>query len=186
MLSILTPLSIITLSLIMVPLLMMMVTLNRNSFIIHLVVALGIILVITNTLGIVMVLVCLFFLGPAVVMGTLFKKGTAAHFVIASTVLVIVAEIILFFLVALLFGMNLVSEATGFIRDSYNLYSDIIVIPEEILEQAIYAMTQMIPVYIIIFAVYYTMVTYWIGRRLLNRSGYSFAGLPPVKEWRLP
>jgi len=146
---------------------------------------LGIILVITNTLGIVMVLVCLFFLGPAVVMGTLFKKGTAAHFVIASTVLVIVAEIILFFLVALLFGMNLVSEATGFIRDSYNLYSDIIVIPEEILEQAIYAMTQMIPVYIIIFAVYYTMVTYWIGRRLLNRSGYSFAGLPPVKEWRL-
>src|SRR5690554_692151 len=117
MLSILTPLSIITLSLIMIPLLMMMVTLNRNAFIIHLLVALGIILVITNTLGIVLVLVCLFFLGPAVVMGALFKKKTAAHFVIASTVLVIVAEIILVFVVAFFSGVNLVSEATGFIRD---------------------------------------------------------------------
>lgn len=172
----------------MIPMLILYVTLNRRSFIIHVLISLGIIILVMGSLGIPMVLISLFFMGPVIVMGYLYKNNSTAHVVIAASVITFLAEMVFIFLITALFGMNLVQEITQFIRDSYDTVPEFIRvdIPREIIEQAINTMTQMIPLYMISFAVYYTMITHWIGRKLLNHAGYTLNSLPAVKEWMLP
>jgi uncharacterized protein YybS (DUF2232 family) len=188
LLSVLTPFSVITLSLIVVPILMLYVTLNMRAFVVYFTISLIVFILLLGQFGISLILISLFFLGPAVVMGHLYKKESAAHAAIAAGVITLIAEILILFLIAALFSVNVVGEAARFIEESFLTLPEGIrnEVPEEFMDQAIVMMTQMIPLYMILFSVYYAVITHWIGRMLLNRSGYKVKKLPPVKDWMVP
>lgn len=187
-LSISMPLSILTISFVMIPLLIMYVTLSLKSFLVHFAVSLGIIVLLTGQLGISLILISLFFLGPVLVIGHLYKKETPAHVVIAAGIISLLVDILLIFLLFASMGINLVTEATEVLEESFLALPEVLQqnISEDEIDEAVHTLTQMIPIYMIGFAVYYMILTHWIGRKLLKRMGYPIAGLRPIKEWMLP
>lgn len=135
-----------------------------------------------------MLVICLFFLGPAIVMAIMYRREYAAHFVIAAGVIAFIAEMLFGFIVVALMGINVNEAMTAFLIESFETVPEVMRadIPDEIIDQAIFAMTQMIPLYMFSIALFYTMMTHWIGRKFMLRAGLKAEGLPPIKEWMLP
>lgn len=186
LLSLATPFSMFTLSFLIIPILFLYVTLERRSFIIHAAVILAIILLLTGGSG--RIFIALFFMVPAIVMGYMYKKQLPAHVVIFGTMMAIIAEILLSLTIASIAGMNLLAEAELIMRESLGMMTEVMgpQFDQAYIDGLIFTMTQMIPTYMIMFAVYYTIVTHWLGRIVLKRAGYELPGLPPVRTWRLP
>ena len=186
LLSLATPFSVFTLSFLIIPFLFLYMTLERRSFIIHVAVTLAVILLLTGGSG--SIFIALFFLVPAIVMGYLYKRQFPAHIVIFGTILAIIVEILLSLTIASLAGMSLIAEAELITRESLGVMKELMgpQFDEAYIDGLVFAMTQMIPTYMIMFAVYFTLITHWLGRIVLKRAGYELPGLPPVRTWKLP
>ncbi len=189
LLSILTPFSVLTVSFLLVPLLVLYVKLPQRVFVIQYTVMLLLLLLLPWTGSLFLITVSLFFLPPVVVMGKYYKARANARRVITAGVVTLLAEMLLSLVAAAAAGWNPVGKISRFMLESMKT------LPPQLRsqfngtfwDQIAGLLVQMLPFfYLIVVALYFTMVTHAVGRRLLNRLGETWPGLPFLRDWRLP
>lgn len=187
-LSIVTPVGILTISFLMIPILVLYMTLELRSFIIYTAIGFGLIILMLGLLAFPLLLIFLFFLVPVIAMAHFYKKQANAHWAIIAGIITILGELILILLVTAMLGFNLISELTNVVMSSFQSLPPVLQqeMSAEFVQQTLQMTVQMVPFYMICFAVYYTLLTHWIGRHLLKQSEVHIEPLRPLKEWRLP
>ncbi|MEX1029026.1 MAG: DUF2232 domain-containing protein [Paenibacillaceae bacterium] len=188
LLSLVTPLGLITINLMMIPLLLLFVMLDLKRFIIIYTVIAAILIVAIGNGGIVLAFVSMVFLIPSVAMGIQYRKGIASGTAVTTGIIVLIAVMLLLLLISSALGFNITDEFTKLLKSDANFMSMIhtIVQDEDQIDSYIDILISMIPMMIIMIAVYYTMITHWLGRKLLSRLWKPVPKLKPMKEWMLP
>lgn len=188
-----TPLVMVAMSLAMIPVVYLFVRLDTRKFVVYYVLSLLALYAVTamfgsGTLGTVAVVFSLGLLIPAIVMGVLYKKKSSARSVITGGTVAFLAQLLVFLLLLTLFGVQVTDEIRQFMRSSLETVPAELreLIPATMIDQIIDVMVQMLPLYLIGISVYYSVITHWLARKALNRSGESIPGLRPAKEWMLP
>jgi len=192
LLSVITPLSIVTFCLLMIPVIVQFVKLDTKRFLLHYGVSLVIVYVLTSSVlggwaGILLVSMSLFFLPPVIQMGNLYKKRAPARTVLTAGTVTLLAELLLSLVVSYLFGFNLIDKIKQFMQESINTLPDqlkgMIALDQDMLIQL---MSQMLPLYMIGISLVLVVIAHWLSRKILNRSGESIPAFKPMREWMLP
>ncbi|MFE5322311.1 DUF2232 domain-containing protein [Paenibacillus sp. NPDC056579] len=192
LLSVITPLSIITFSLLMIPVVVQFVKLDTKRFLLHYGVSLAIVYVLTSLFlvgwaGVLLVSMSLFFLPPVIQMGNLYKKRAAARTVLTAGTVTLLAEMLLSLVVSYMFGFNIIDKIKQFMTESINTLPDqlkgMVALDQDVLVQL---MSQMLPLYMIGISLFLIVITHWLSRKILNRSGESIPAFKPIREWMLP
>lgn len=146
------------------------------------------ILSVTFPSGIFLTLISLYFVVGASAMGLFYKKKLAASSVITIGTVVFLGELLLFLLISAGFGLNFIDQYGLLIKESLKSTQSLWNVSNSAsaVEQMISTMTQMIPMFIIMFSLFYAWVTHWIGRKLLLKTGVTIPGLKPFKDWMIP
>ncbi|WP_159888092.1 DUF2232 domain-containing protein [Paenibacillus puerhi] len=188
----LPPLMLITMFFLLVPVLVMYVRLGTKAFLIHYLACLAIVYVLVSSLlagwvGALLVAVSLFLLPPVIQMGNLYKKRAPARNVLTAGSVTLLAELLISLVIAQLLGLNPISKIKAFMIESFNMYSpqmrSLIGIDVDTLVQL---SVQMLPLYMIVFSIVYTVISHTIARRFLVRAGESIPAFRAVKDWMLP
>jgi uncharacterized protein YybS (DUF2232 family) len=192
LLSIITPINIITLNLLMVPVLIQYVKLETRRFMLYYGLSLAIVYVVTSAVfsgwaGVIFVAISLFFLPPVIQMGNLYKKRAPARAVITIGSITLLTEMLLTILIAYMFGFNIIAKVKQFMLQSIAMVTEqfkivMVVDADEVVQAAI----QRIPLAMIASSLFIVILTHWIVRKLLNRSGEALLGFRPVRDWMLP
>ncbi|PZE19070.1 DUF2232 domain-containing protein [Paenibacillus xerothermodurans] len=192
LLSVITPLNIITMNLLMVPVLIQFVRYDVKRFLLVYGISLAAVYVLTSMLmigwvGLLLISVSLFLLPPVIQMGNLYRRRAAARTVVTVGTLTLLAEMLLSILVAYMFGFNLIAKMRQFMLESLNTLPDqlkglLAMDPADVVR----VISQMLPMMMIGFSIVLVVITHWISRRILNRGGADIPGFKPVHEWRLP
>jgi uncharacterized protein YybS (DUF2232 family) len=192
LLSLITPFGLITINLMMIPLIVLFVMLDIKSFMklyagIVAVLIVGLGLVGLLNLGILLVFMSMLFLIPSVAMGVQYRKGASSGPAVTTGILAIVGVMLLILLFTTALGVNISEEFTELLKANTsfmtmlnNMYGI------ENVDAFIDVMIRMIPMMIIMIAVFYTLITHWLGRILLTRLWKPVPKLKPMKEWMLP
>jgi len=138
--------------------------------------------------GFVAMLLALFFLIPSLVMRMMYKRQTAAHSVLIAGVVTILAQLLLLLLILYSFGYNVTTYVKQGLTESMTMAESVMNmnIPQESIDTLIRTVSQTIPLYLILFSVFYVVVTHAVSRYALQKSGETIAGLKPMREWKLP
>nr|WP_036746190.1 DUF2232 domain-containing protein [Paenibacillus sp. UNC451MF] len=192
LLSVITPLSIITFCLLMIPVIVQFVKLDTKRFLLHYGVSLAIVYVLTSLVlggwaGILLVSMSLFFLPPVIQMGNLYKKRAPARTVLTVGTVTLLAEFLLSLVVSYMFGLNLIDKIKQFMQESINTLPEqlkgMIALDQDVLIQL---MSQMLPLYMIGISLVLVVIAHWLSRKILNRSGEGIPAFKPMREWMLP
>ncbi|GAA3410832.1 DUF2232 domain-containing protein [Paenibacillus hodogayensis] len=193
LLLIFSPLALIAVSLAMIPTVVLFVKLDIKRFIVHYALALVVVYAATalfgaGILGTASAVFSLFLFIPSIVMGILYKRQATARSVITGGTIAFLAQLLLFLLILTLFGVHVTDEMRQFVRSSLDTVPPELkqMLPETLIEQVIDMMIQLLPLYLIGISFYYSVVTHWLGRKALVRSGETVAAMRPAKEWMLP
>lgn len=188
LLSFLTPFIILTISFMMVPPLVLYLTTSPKYMAVCSAVVLLLASVLSGANGWIMLLIGIFYLVPTVVMGYVYQQQKSARSVMTSGIVAVIANLLLLLVLISAFGPNAVDWLSGFISESYNTLPDIFKedIPEELIGDLIFLMTRLIPLYIIMLAFFYAVVTHVVTRHILKRHGVRLQKMAPVKDWMLP
>ncbi|MFF2017761.1 MULTISPECIES: DUF2232 domain-containing protein [Paenibacillus] len=192
LLSLSTPLLIITTLFMIVPAVVLFTSLSTKQFILHVVPVLLIIALITP----VYLLIALYFLIPALVMGRWYRKRASAMSTLLAGTITILGE----FMLMLLLGTALFHfDLTGYVNDVLEmvtspmsqlgttnpLLNDLSFTSEDV--RMISHMTiQMIPMTLIVSSFMIAVITHSIVRPILNSMDLAVPKLKPAREWRLP
>ncbi|WP_343045021.1 DUF2232 domain-containing protein [Paenibacillus lemnae] len=192
LLSLLTPFSMITAFLLVVPVALLFTALNNKSFILH-IAPVWLAIALIHPVYLVM---AAFFLIPGIVMGSLYRKRAPAMKVLRFGMSALLAELLILLVVA-----------TAFFQLNLNEYVDEIVkITTDPLREmgvsggftggmtwtaeqteALSRMTMlMVPFAMIVSSFLITVVTHAIARPALNRMDIAVPSLKPAREWMLP
>jgi uncharacterized protein YybS (DUF2232 family) len=186
LLSLGTPANFLTVTLIMVPVLMLYLKLNLMQFSLAYLSSLFVLFAILGGGGLALLLIMysLFFIPPAVAMGQLYKKKASVKTVLVVAILVFIAESLLLLFMGYSTGM----DPVGHIQTI--LTNNVAILPEKyrgyVNADDVVRMTWMLPIFLLVFAAFYVMLTHAITRRLLKKTTTPLPGLPPMHEWRLP
>jgi uncharacterized protein YybS (DUF2232 family) len=186
LLSLGTPANFLTITLIMVPVLMLYLKLNFKQFSLAYVSSLFVLFAILGGGGLALLLIMysLFFIPPAIAMGQLYKKSASVKTVLVVAILVLIAES----LMLLFMGYSTGMDPVGHIQTI--LTNNIAILPEKYQDYVnpgdVEKMTWMLPFFLLVLAAFYVMLTHAVTRRLLKKSTTPLPGLPPMHEWRLP
>jgi uncharacterized protein YybS (DUF2232 family) len=186
LLSLVTPANFLTITLIMVPMLMLYLKLDLKQFSLAYVSSLFVLFVILGGGGLALLLIMysLFFIPPAVAMGQLYKKSASIKTVLIVSILVMIAEILLLLFMGYASGMDPVGQLQTI------LTNNTAILPEKYRDYVsadyVEKITWMLPFLLLVFAAFYVMLTHAISRKLLKKSTTPLPGLPPMHEWRLP
>jgi uncharacterized protein YybS (DUF2232 family) len=188
-----TPFVLITISLMMIPIVILFVKLDLKRFIVHHVVILLAVYLVSfmfgvGLLGTVAVILTLFFMTPSVVIGKMYRKRASARSVITAGVVAMLAQLLLLLLILTLSGVQVIDEMRDYMKNSMETLPAELqsMVPADLMEQVLQVMTQLLPLYLIGFSMYYSIITHWLARKFLVRSGEPLPGLKPAKEWMLP
>ena len=192
LLSLSTPLLIITSLFIIIPAIVLFTTLNTKQFIIHVLPVLLIVGLITP----VYVFIALYFLVPALVMGRWYKRrASALSTLIAGTVTILGEFLLLLLLGTALFNFDLsnyvndvlqmVNSPLADLGATNPLMSDLSFTSEEV-RKISYMTVQMIPMTLIVSSFMIAVITHSIVRPILNSMQYAVPKMKPAREWRLP
>lgn len=192
LLSLSTPLLIITSLFIIIPAIVLFTTLNTKQFIIHVLPVLLIVGLITP----VYVFIALYFLVPALVMGRWYKRrASAMSTLIAGTVTILGEFLLLLLLGTALFNFDLsnyvndvlqmVNSPLADLGATNPLMSDLSFTSEEV-RKISYMTVQMIPMTLIVSSFMIAVITHSIVRPILNSMQYAVPKMKPAREWRLP
>jgi len=192
LLSLSTPLLIITSLFIIIPAIVLFTTLNTKQFIIHVLPVLLIVGLITP----VYVFIALYFLVPALVMGRWYKRrASAMSTLIAGTVTILGEFLLLLLLGTALFNFDLsnyvndvlqmVNSPLADLGATNPLMSDLSFTSEEVRKLS-YMTVQMIPMTLIVSSFMIAVITHSIVRPILNSMQYAVPKMKPAREWRLP
>ncbi|MFK7692309.1 DUF2232 domain-containing protein [Paenibacillus sp. HJGM_3] len=188
-----TPLVLVTINLMMIPLVVLFVQLDWKRFLVHNVVVLLAVYAISfvfgvSSLGTVAAILFLFFLIPSVVMGTLYKRKATARSVLTGGFVAMLVQLLVLLLILTVSGYHVINEMRDYMRSSLDTLPAELksVVPTEMLDQILQVMTQLLPLYLIGFSLYYSIVTHWLSRKALLRAGVAVAGFKRAKDWMLP
>ncbi|TVY10717.1 DUF2232 domain-containing protein [Paenibacillus cremeus] len=193
LLSIILPLiNLITAFLLLVPVLVMYVKLGTRQFALHYVICLAVVYFATSLMfagwvGALLVSVSLFFLPPVVQMGNLYRKRATARSVMTAGTVTLLAELLLSLIVSNMLGLEPVNKMKQIMAESIQtlpsqLQSMIAIDLDTLLQLTV----QMLPCYMIGISLIYAIVTHWLARKILVRSGESIPSFKPIRDWMLP
>lgn len=188
LLSFITPFSVFTAFLIMVPALIIYITTSPKCLAICMLSVYALTALLTGNVGVVLVLIGLFFLVPSLIMGYLYKKQTDAHLVVTGGIVTLIVILLLAILAISLTGSNVTEGLGMFLMDSFLSVPEVLRqgITEEMMQELIFYMTRMIPLYVIMFAAFYAIITHVVARQVLKRTGMNLQKMIPIKKWMLP
>lgn len=172
----------------MVPYVVLYTTLSRGSFLLHL---LPVWLLAGLIAGPAVLIIGLFFLVPAVVIGHLYKSGAPAGKVIRMGTIVILALLMLeLMLFQMVFDISLLNEMSHTIRSTFDsMQEQNLMAPgwdSEFIDMLIQRVIHMIPLTFIVLAFVYTVFSHYVSRRAVIRGGLDVPAFPKAKDWRLP
>lgn len=191
LLSLSTPLLIITSLFMIIPAVVLFTTLNTKQFIIHVLPVLLIVGLITP----IYLLIAVYFLIPALVMGRWYKRrASAMSTLVAGTVTILGEFLLLLLLGTALFNFDLsnyvndvlqmVNSPLAELGTTNPIMSDLSFSSEDI--QKISHMTvEMIPMALIVSSFMIAVITHSVVRPILNSMSYAVPKLKPAREWRL-
>ncbi|CAM3075379.1 DUF2232 domain-containing protein [Paenibacillus sediminis] len=197
LLSLGTPLTVITGLFLVLPAVVLYTTLSTKQFILHLVV---IWLAAALIAGPVILLLSTYFLIPAIVMGRLYKKrAPALQTIMAGMVTILAESLIMLLIITTVYQVDL----SGTIHDLFTNVVDMTSDPlsgvsgggtlagdfgwtPETTEQLSDLTVQMIPYGLIISSFFMAIITHAIARPAIESLGHSVPKLKPAKDWRLP
>jgi hypothetical protein len=187
LLSLITPLNIVTINFIMVPLLVMVVISDPKRVALVLVILLVLLQVIFQGFGFFLMLLTLFYMVPAAMMGRQYRKGATAGAVILAGLITFIALILFILLLSFSFGFDFTEAFTEYVQSDPNLMSMLegILGSEDQIQEAIALLADMVPTMIIVFALMNTMIAHWMGRKIITRLGVP-AGLGGRAGCRVP
>mgnify|MGYP001289359568 CR=1 FL=1 len=186
----LTPLQIITIHVAMVPIVVLVVsspTLAHAAG--YFIVPALLLLFLSGTAWPFTAIIQAIILVPGAVMGYMYRKRSSAWATLTAGAVSMIAVLLTILVSVTLAGIDIPAEIRALIQGQFDLFEQITgttVITNDALEALISVAVSLLPLYIMIIALYYTVVTHFFSRRLLNRLGYPAAALPPAREWRLP
>lgn len=189
LLSIGNPVQILTMSFLAVPFVILFTTLSIGAAAIHVVALLAIVFLLMGPVGSVVVLASLYFIIPAIVIGISFKRKRPAWNVFAAgTLTFLIDSILLLAFAKVAFNFNFAEYLRTQVDAS--LASLESAIPAgfnmDMIDLVIKQMNLMLPVMLIMSALYMGTVTYAISRRLLTAQGVDVNRMRPIKHWMLP
>jgi uncharacterized protein YybS (DUF2232 family) len=174
--------------LVLIPAVIVYVTQTRKTFIIHQVVVNGIASIV---LGPMILAVGLFFLLPAIVMGSYYKGNASAPKVVRAVTITLLAELLLeFILLKVWFKISLLDEFRKVmiqvftrLKEDGLLASNITIQP---IEEIVQPFVNSIPMTLIVVSFVYAIITHAIVRPILTKANVSAPSLLPIKDWMLP
>lgn len=191
LLSLSTPLLIITTLFLIIPAVVLFTTLSTRQFIVHLVPILLIVGLITP----VYVLLAIYFLIPALVMGRWYKKRASALSTILAGMITILGEFLLLLVIGTaLFNFDLSSYVNDMMQMVTSPLSDLgtgnpliteFNLTSEDVDTLSYWTIQVIPMTLILSSFMMAVITHSIVRPILNSMNYAVPKLKPAREWRL-
>lgn len=192
LLSLSTPLLIITTLFLFIPAVVLFTTLSTRQFIIHLVP----ILIIVGLITPVYVLLAVYFLIPALVMGRWYRKrASAMSTILAGTVTILGEFLLLLLLGTALFNFDLSTYVNDMLQMVASPLSDLGTVnplmadlnfTSEEVNTLSYMTIQIIPMTLIMSSFMMAVITHSIVRPILNSMNYAVPKLKPAREWRLP
>jgi uncharacterized protein YybS (DUF2232 family) len=135
----------------------------------------------------------LLLLGPAILMGRLYRRGSDAVTVVRTGFLAVLAVLLL--AVALLTGVfrvDLAAELRTVMEPplSRTAAANAGLLPENWAEETALMLADsivtLLPTLLLMTAFLLTVLNQYLSRRILNWAGIPVPGLPPLKTWRLP
>lgn len=188
LLSLITPLSILTINLIMIPLLILFTILDAKRFLLAFAISVAAVFALTGSLGSFLLLLALFFLPPSVVMGLFYKRKSPALSTITAGTVTLLTEFLLTLLISHLAGLKPMERMQEFLNESIENIPAALqtTFTRAQADLAVHYFLQLIPLLLIFGSLYYAFISHGIGRWLLKKSGVIVPGLPPAKEWMMP
>lgn len=185
--SLITLFGVLTAHFIMVPLLVAIVVSDVRKFAVAYAGMIALLVLVLGGVGMFLALVSLFYLIPAWLMASQYRKGASPGTAVISGILGFIGAILLILVLTYASGFNITEAFTDYLRaDAGTAAMMAEMLGPEQFELMMLIMKDMIPMMIIVFAVYNTLLAHWIGRKILTRLGISIDRLKPMKEWRLP
>lgn len=191
LLSLSTPLLIITTLFLIIPAVVLFTTLSTKQFIVHLLPVLLIVGLITP----VYVVLALYFLIPAIVMGRWYKKrASALSTILAGTVTILGEFLLLLVIGTALFNFDLSSYVNDMMQMVTSPLSDLgtgnplmteFNLTSEDVNTISHMTIQVIPMTLILSSFMMAVITHSIVRPILNSMEYAVPKLKPAREWRL-
>ncbi|ACT04865.1 hypothetical protein Pjdr2_6262 [Paenibacillus sp. JDR-2] len=178
----------LTIMLLMVPYVILYTTLSTRSFLLHLV---PVWIIAAVILGPSVLIIALFFLIPAMVMGQMYRKKASAPYILRRTTLTILfcllAELLIFEGVL---NQSFIEQIGEFVRSLVTDLDSEHVLPKEwnsdYTESIIKIMIHSIPQAIILISFVYAVVTQYFARKALASSIEDIPTMPKAKDWMLP
>ncbi|WP_245773144.1 DUF2232 domain-containing protein [Paenibacillus catalpae] len=178
----------LTIMLLMVPYVILFTTLSTRSFLLHLV---PVWIIAAVILGPSVLIIALFFLIPAMVMGQMYRKRASAPYILRRTTLTILfcllAELLLFEGVL---NQSFIDQIGEFVRALVSDLETEHVLPKEwdsdYTESLIRVMIHSIPQAIILISFVYAVITQYFARKILASSIEDIPTMPKAKDWMLP
>ncbi|GGH65887.1 membrane protein [Paenibacillus silvae] len=190
LLSLLTPLSVLSIFFMIIPGVILYASLSVKSFIWHLL-PVAIVLVVVHPIYLLFMLV---FILPAIAMGNAYKKQKSALFTLMAGGGTMLAEYLLLLLIgSLIFQFDLSTYIKDVVQltiepltnSSSQMINGFVWTPE--MTEDVAKQTQlMIPFALVVTSMVMAFITHVIARPVLNVMGMNVPKLPPAREWRMP
>ncbi|SDS82346.1 Uncharacterized conserved protein YybS, DUF2232 family [Paenibacillaceae bacterium GAS479] len=181
-------LNVLTVTLLMVPYVVLYTTLPKGMFFAHLI---PVWIIAFFMVGPAPLIVGLFFLVPAIVMGHYYRTDKPVRSRMTAVLVSIVAIVLLELLV---FDAVLDLSVIGALQDQIRSVANTVASEPavsslwtpEMIDQLVESTVQVIPQALLLSAFMLTAVAQYISRRALSSYGINVKGLPPAHEWRVP
>lgn len=178
----------LTIMLLMVPYVILYTTLSTRAFLLHLV---PVWIIAAVILGPSVLIIALFFLIPAMVMGQMYRKRASAPLILRRTTLTILfcllAELLIFEGVL---NQSFIEQIGEFVRSLVTNLESEKVLPKEwdsdYTDSIIRIMIHSIPQAIILISFVYAVITQYFARKVLSSSIEDIPRMPKAKDWMLP
>jgi uncharacterized protein YybS (DUF2232 family) len=172
----------------MVPYVVLYSTLSKGAFALH---TIPVWVAAALIVGPAVLIIGLFFLLPGIAMGHLYRKKEPAAKVIRIVGVIVLAQLMLELLVFELFlDLSLLDEMSSMIRDVFDTVMAQNTLATEWTsshtDTLIQVIINMIPLTFIILAYVLTVVSHYLARRIVNRSGLEVPAFPKARDWKLP
>ncbi|WP_229263980.1 DUF2232 domain-containing protein [Cohnella cholangitidis] len=191
LLTLATPLNFITLFLVMTPFVVLYTLLQPKSFILHLIpIALAAFLL-SGGMGPIVVTLAFFFLVPSVAMGHLYRKGKTARLAVTAGFVIVLAQLLLeLVLFSVMFDIDLQAELTSMLTENFKQFEAAQIVNQgwavETARAYGDAIIQMMPMLLLISALFITIVTHGLSRLALRTVNIQAPALPQAKTWKVP
>ncbi|WP_160646008.1 DUF2232 domain-containing protein [Chengkuizengella marina] len=182
LLSLFTPLSIITFSIMLVPAIILAVTLNKKTLVLQYMISILICSFIFPPLSIGIVILSLFILIPSIIMSSLYKKESAAVTIVIGTITMLVLFVSVLFVGSLL-DFNISTAMEELVNEVVLQYPEL---SEITTEQTLMMLQNMLPFYLIMSSVFIVVISHWVSRVILQKMDIQIPKMKPIKDWKLP